>query len=175
MDGEESNKIREEVGEKLEAYLDNKHKLAKEKNKGGNLTIERGARLQSLKKEVTFSKDALICSIPSYLNGKWIDIGEYRIKTNYASHLEIRRIKTKIPKTKKDKGGSFMRGKITTIALLVTAAFFALKVLGYIDWGWVWVFAPIWLVGAVALLLLMGVLTLIGIIFKGVKNDKRSS
>jgi hypothetical protein len=41
---------------------------------------------------------------------------------------------------------------------LLTIAFFVAKILGYIDWPWLWVFAPLWLPLAVVL----GVILLLG-------------
>jgi hypothetical protein len=40
---------------------------------------------------------------------------------------------------------------------LLTIAFFVAKILGYIDWPWLWVFAPLWLPLAV-ILVIVGVL-----------------
>ena len=34
---------------------------------------------------------------------------------------------------------------LTPISIVLTCIFFTLKILGYVTWSWVWVFAPIWL------------------------------
>ena len=44
--------------------------------------------------------------------------------------------------------------------MLLTIAFVVLKVLGYIDWKWMWVFAPLWIGASIVVLILI----IIGII-----------
>jgi len=45
---------------------------------------------------------------------------------------------------KVEKATSSNSGGIGFIGLL-TIVFVALKLMGYIDWGWIWVLAPIWI------------------------------
>ncbi len=40
----------------------------------------------------------------------------------------------------------------------LTVLFVAFKLLGYIDWPWIWVFSPLWIMGSLLLLLLGGLL-----------------
>ena len=40
---------------------------------------------------------------------------------------------------------------------LLTIVFIVLKLTSYIQWSWVWVLSPIWITTAIALLILMGV------------------
>ena len=49
--------------------------------------------------------------------------------------------------------------------VLLTITFVILKALEYLDWSWLWVFAPLWL--PVALFLGVGILVLIGVILVG--------
>jgi len=39
--------------------------------------------------------------------------------------------------------------------VLLTTAFLVLKVLGYIDWKWVWIFAPLWIPLSIVLIILL--------------------
>ena len=39
--------------------------------------------------------------------------------------------------------------------VLLTIAFLVLKVLGYIDWKWVWIFAPLWIPASIVLIILL--------------------
>jgi len=41
---------------------------------------------------------------------------------------------------------NFIKSGIDTIKIL-TIIFVALKVLGLIQWSWLWVFSPIWIIG----------------------------
>lgn len=57
------------------------------------------------------------------------------------------------------------RGGITFLGAL-TVVFIALKLMGYIDWSWVWVLAPLWIpLGASALVL--GTIQLVGWVRRG--------
>lgn len=47
------------------------------------------------------------------------------------------------------------------VAWALTILFIALKLMGYIDWSWIWVLAPLW-VGVVLVLLLIFVLGMTG-------------
>lgn len=38
---------------------------------------------------------------------------------------------------------------------LLTIAFIVLKLLGKIDWSWVWVLSPLWIVWAICLIILL--------------------
>jgi len=38
---------------------------------------------------------------------------------------------------------------------LLTIAFVVLKVLGYIDWSWVWVLSPLWIAASVIVFILL--------------------
>jgi predicted membrane protein len=47
---------------------------------------------------------------------------------------------------------------------VLTTVFIVLKLLGKIDWSWVWILSPVWIAGSVAifLILLVVVLNVIG-------------
>ena len=47
---------------------------------------------------------------------------------------------------------------------MLTIVFVILKVMGYIDWSWWWVFAPLWIPAAILAfaLLVIGVVALLG-------------
>jgi len=38
---------------------------------------------------------------------------------------------------------------------LLTIVFVVLKVMGYIDWSWVWVFSPLWIAASVVIFVLL--------------------
>lgn len=40
---------------------------------------------------------------------------------------------------------------------LLTILFIALKLMGYINWSWVWVLSPLWISFSIAAILLIGV------------------
>lgn len=46
-------------------------------------------------------------------------------------------------------------------AYFLTTAFFVAKVTGYINWPWVWVFAPIW----IPLVIGLSVVTILGLLY----------
>ena len=46
---------------------------------------------------------------------------------------------------------NFIESGIDTIKIL-TIIFVALKVLGLIQWSWLWVFSPIWIIGILAII-----------------------
>ena len=39
---------------------------------------------------------------------------------------------------------------------LLTIVFIALKLIGVIDWGWLWVLAPLWISTAITLIIVLG-------------------
>jgi hypothetical protein len=48
---------------------------------------------------------------------------------------------------------------------LLTVLFFCAKILGYISWSWVWVFAPLWIPTAVGLVFLGLGLSFLALVF----------
>ena len=52
---------------------------------------------------------------------------------------------------------------------LLTIAFIVLKLIGVIDWSWIWVLAPTW----IPLALVLGILILAGIIYCIIKLVRR--
>ena len=46
---------------------------------------------------------------------------------------------------------NFIESGIDTIKIL-TIIFVVLKVLGLIQWSWLWVFSPIWIIGILAII-----------------------
>ena len=50
------------------------------------------------------------------------------------------------------------------IVTILTTVFVVLKVLGEIDWSWVWVLSPLWISAAIALLIILIVILVIFII-----------
>ena len=42
-----------------------------------------------------------------------------------------------------------------TGVFLLTIAFFVMKVLGYLDWGWIWIFSPLWISFGLGLVVLL--------------------
>ena len=46
---------------------------------------------------------------------------------------------------------NFIKSGIDTIKIL-TIIFVALKVLGLIQWSWLWVLSPIWIIGILAII-----------------------
>lgn len=73
---------------------------------------------------------------------------------------EIREQLEEMNKRKPSSGGIGFSG-------LLTIVFIVLKVLGYIEWGWIWVFAPIWIP-----LLLAMVILLVAFVFVVVASAK---
>lgn len=57
-------------------------------------------------------------------------------------------------------------------ASLLTIVFIVLKLIGVIDWSWIWVLAPLWISVAltVVLLLIIGAVTLV---FASLKSNRR--
>lgn len=64
---------------------------------------------------------------------------------------EIREQLEEMNKRRPSSGGIGFGGLLTII-------FIVLKVLGYIEWGWIWVFAPIWIPLLLAITILLIVL-----------------
>lgn len=46
---------------------------------------------------------------------------------------------------------------------LLTIVFIVLKLVGVINWSWIWVLSPIWIPIAIALLILISVIIIVGI------------
>ena len=50
---------------------------------------------------------------------------------------------------------------------VLTIVFVVLKLVGVIDWSWVWVFSPLWISA------ILTVLVIVGIVLYGVHEDKK--
>ena len=57
-------------------------------------------------------------------------------------------------------------GILGVLSVLLTVAFVVLKLMGYISWAWIWVFAPLWGYVALSLLVIIVVFVTIGGIIK---------
>ena len=55
-----------------------------------------------------------------------------------------------------DNGGTNINVQISWITLVIQVLFIIFKILGIIDWPWIWVFAPIW----IPVLIILGLLFL---------------
>ena len=51
-------------------------------------------------------------------------------------------------------------GCLGFLSVLLAVAFIVLKLVGVIDWNWVWVLAPIWIYAAVTLLIIIAMVIL---------------
>jgi len=67
-----------------------------------------------------------------------------------------------------------MPGCITFLVIGTFLVFLALKLMGYITWSWVWVFAPLWGVGLIVAAVLIVILTILlgAFVAKLVSNNK---
>jgi hypothetical protein len=52
-------------------------------------------------------------------------------------------------------------GCLGFLSVLLGVAFIVLKLVGVINWSWVWVLAPIWIYAALTLLIIIAVLILV--------------
>lgn len=66
-----------------------------------------------------------------------------------------------------------IRFSFTVFAITLTSIFFFLKILGYINWAWIWIFSPIWLGFAIFYTFLS--VFLIGIVIKDKFDKKRGT
>ena len=71
--------------------------------------------------------------------------------------------------TRNNGGGSAGVG----FAGLLTIVFITLKLLGYIDWSWIWVLSPIWL--SFGLVLAIMLIVFIVVLIKAVIEDRRDN
>lgn len=56
---------------------------------------------------------------------------------------------------------------------ILTIVFFVLKIIGILDWSWVWVFAPIWIFGGTALLMIIALIIISFIIMRTEEREHR--
>jgi len=76
-------------------------------------------------------------------------------------HLDMGSKKEQEGAGKEDQKGGYMVKGFFWIISLATAIFFGLKLINILDWGWFWVFSPLWMSGI--LLLLLGAILYLGI------------
>ena len=56
---------------------------------------------------------------------------------------------------------------------ILTIVFFVLKIIGILDWSWVWVFAPIWIFGGTALVMIVALIIISFIIMRKEEREHR--
>lgn len=56
---------------------------------------------------------------------------------------------------------------------ILTIVFFVLKIIGILDWSWTWVFAPIWIFGGTALVMIVALIIISFIIMRKEEREHR--
>ena len=56
---------------------------------------------------------------------------------------------------------------------ILTIVFFVLKIIGILDWSWAWVFAPIWIFGGTALVMIVALIIISFIIMRKEEREHR--
>ena len=56
---------------------------------------------------------------------------------------------------------------------ILTIVFFVLKIFGILDWSWAWVFAPIWIFGGAALVMIVALIIISFIIMRKEEREHK--
>lgn len=56
---------------------------------------------------------------------------------------------------------------------ILTIVFFVLKIIGILDWSWVWVFAPIWIFGGTVLVMIITIIIISFIIMRTEEREHK--